>query len=72
MTLDARVEPATRVDVTSLRREGLTGMQAASLTYEQAEELLHTLPASSVPEPRLMVQTSERTVSWGGERSVRI
>lgn len=39
---------------------------------EQAEELLHTLPASSVPEPRLMVQTSERTVSWGGERSVRL
>ncbi|QFG67606.1 winged helix family transcriptional regulator [Ornithinimicrobium pratense] len=41
-------------------------------TAEQAEELLQTLPASPCPEPGLTVRTAERTVCWGGERSVRL
>lgn len=39
---------------------------------EQAEELLHTLPAATAPPSRPMVQTAERTVCWGDGCSVRL
>lgn len=39
---------------------------------EQAEELLHTLPAGPDPAPGLTVRAAERTVCWGGDRSVRL
>lgn len=39
---------------------------------EQAEELLHTFPAAPAPPPGLTVRAAERTVCWGGDRSVRL
>ena len=39
---------------------------------EQAAELLHTVPAAPDPTPALTVRAAERTVCWGGDRSVRL
>lgn len=39
---------------------------------EQAEELLHTLPAAPTPTQGPTVSAAERTVSWAGGDSVRL
>lgn len=41
-------------------------------SIEQAEELLHTLPAAAAPPIWPTVRTAERTVCWGDGCSVRL